>query len=165
MNNIKKELASIIKGAKLFRGIYVARYVNEQGNECVVRFKKEAMETILERVKEIDKKRQDKYNTYKYTQKCLAALDSNRTAIQYLFDIQYIMKRDKVDAQEACRTLFKLSSKLPDGFIRRYEGYGCVKYSTFYLQSGKEEFNVSTLVSLLPILPKAWLKGIEIFEP
>lgn len=163
--SLKKEIEDILENARLSKNLCVSERINEQGFKCTYSFPGNMREELMRRASR-SKRQQPQYKGGEYTQKGLALLEKNREAIQVLFDIRYLMEKHGYDVQNACKVLFKDKKALPAGFCRKSirEYYmGSVWYTKYCFEAaGKQWHSLERLIDLLPMLPKAWLEGIEI---
>lgn len=162
---LKKEIEAILENAHPVRGLCVSERINEQGFKCTYCFPENMREEILQRASK-PKRQQTSNGSAERIQKGLALLEKNREAIQVLFDIRYLMEKHSYDVQKASRVLFKDKKELPAGFrresVRAY--YGTSMWNTEYhiVDAKKQRYSLKHLIGLLPILPKAWLKDVEV---
>lgn len=162
--SLKKEIEDILENARPSKNLYVSERINEQGFKCTYSFPGNMREELMRRASR-PKRQQPQYRGGEYTQKELALLEKNREAIQVLFDIRYLMEKHGYDVQNACKVLFKDKKALPAGFCRKSVPYymSSVWYTKYCFEAaGKQQPSLERLIDLLPMLPKAWLDGIEI---
>ena len=162
--SLKREIADILENARLSKNLYVSERINEQGFKCTYSFPGNMREELMRRASR-PKRQQPQYKGGEYTQKGLAFLEKNREAIQVLFDIRYLMEKHGYDVQNACKVLFKDKKALPAGFCRKSVPYymsSVQNTECCFGAAGKQQHSLERLIDLLPMLPKAWLEGIEI---
>lgn len=158
--SLKKQIASILDDARstseranpLTGDIYVSERVNEHGYKCTYRFSEEMKDELLKRADRFNRKPAEKNGGLAF-QKGLLFLKENTGVLQTLFDIQHLIGSYKYTAQDACRILFKDKKGLPLGFCKK---------GPYYYMSMDYSHSIDYYVRLLPMVPKAWLKGIEI---
>lgn len=162
--SLKREIEDILENARLSKNLCVSERINEQGFKCTYSFPGNMREELMRRASR-PKRQQPQYRGGEYTQKGLALLEKNREAIQVLFDIRYLMEKHGYDVQNACKVLFKDKKALPAGFCRKSVPYymSSVRNTEYcFGAAGKQQPSLERLIDLLPMLPKAWLEGIEI---
>lgn len=177
--SLKKEIANIIDNAKHFgdrkvkyngynivqTNMCVAEVVKEHGYKCTYYFKEDCKDLLLQRAAAIQRgtsykfKARDNGNS---TQQILLFLKKNRDALQVLHDINYLMKANNYNAQEACRVLFKDKKQSPPNFCLERTNDSCnPTIYCFYMNSYSQRINIEYLIeNILPILPKSYWEGI-----
>lgn len=158
---LKDEIGVILNSARPLEGqtnMYITEKVNEHGLKCTYRFSEDAKEVLQGRTRQ-QKKSPSKYKGWEYIQKRLSFLERHKEVIQTLFDINYLLNAHNYDTQKACQILFRDKKVLPSGFRKEYSRYtGC---SDYIVTADNSRYTIDSLISLLPTLPKAWLKEVE----
>lgn len=180
--SLKKEIANIIDNAEhlgdrkvkcnrynmVQTNMCVAEVVNEHGYKCTYYFKENCKDLLLQRAAAIQRGTSYKFKTRdngNSTQQILLFLKENSDALQVLHDINYLMKTNNYNAQQACRILFKDKKQLPPNFcqVRTNDSCNPIIYR-FYMNSYSQRINIEYLMeNILPILPKSYWKGIGDF--
>ena len=131
--SLKKEIANIIDNAEYLgdrkvkcnwynmvqTNMCVAEVVNEHGYKCTYHFKEDSKDVLLQRAAAIQRGTSYKFkagDNGNSTQQILLFLKENRDALQVLHDINYLMKANNCNAQQACRVLFKDKKQSPPNF-------------------------------------------------
>lgn len=155
MVSLKKEIESIVDSAKpVYKNEYASKRVNEYGYTCEYHFTEDMRKELIKRAGRPTAKSRIRHCEIE-RQKDLLFLKENREMIESLCRIAKTIKSHACTAQKASQILFK-NGPLPPGFCRIGRGYYCIDRGPL----GK--CNIEHFISLLPILPKAWLKEIEV---
>ncbi|EXZ98259.1 hypothetical protein M087_4224 [Bacteroides fragilis str. S23 R14] len=96
----------------------------------------------------------------------IAFLSDYRETIPVLFEIRKLVTIHGYDVQVACKHVFRYWGRIPKGFIRQANlrrDSAIMGYTTYHLGYRRGRcFSVGEALDLLPILPKAWLKDVEV---
>lgn len=177
--SLKKEVASILDTAVISESgkirltrytadnhnMYVAERVNEYGYKCAYHFDGDYKEELLKRAASIQRGTPCKFKEWQNgssTQKVMLFLKENKEVLQVLSDIDYLMRNYNYDAQEACGILFKDKKKLPSCFrLDGKNGRSKMPVYRFDMSGYCGNRNIEYLISIVRILPKSYLKGID----